>query len=98
MTALAVVEDLEVLEHRVRELDPGAPLLAVEKLDLHPGPERLDDGIVEGVTDGTHRESRPPRHAPCRTSSPRRARSLPTPPPDHNPAPRDIHPRPRKPS
>jgi hypothetical protein len=32
MTAL-VVEDLEALEHRVHELDPSAPLLAVEKLD-----------------------------------------------------------------
>jgi len=39
MTALAVVEDLEVLEHRVRELDPGMPLLTVEQLDLHPGPD-----------------------------------------------------------
>jgi len=41
----AVVEDLDVLEDRVRELDPGPPSPAVEQFDLHPGPERLDDGV-----------------------------------------------------
>ncbi len=34
MAALTIVEDLDVLEDRVRELDPGLPLLAVEQLDL----------------------------------------------------------------
>jgi hypothetical protein len=33
---------------------PGAPPLAVEHLDLHPRPERLDHGIVEAVRDVTH--------------------------------------------
>ena len=36
MTALAVVEDLDVLEDGVGELDPRAPPLAVEEFDLHP--------------------------------------------------------------
>ena len=32
----AVVEHLDVLEDRVRELDPGLPAARVEQLDLHP--------------------------------------------------------------
>jgi len=35
VSALAVVEDLDVLEHRVGELEAGGPSLAVEELDLH---------------------------------------------------------------
>ena len=31
----------------------GVPL-TVEKFDLHPGPERFDDGVVETVADGSH--------------------------------------------
>src|SRR5216117_4082063 len=42
----AVVEDLQVLKDRVGQLDPGLPAVAVQQLDLHPGPERLDHGIV----------------------------------------------------
>lgn len=34
VTALAVVRDLDVLEDRVRELDSGLPIAAVEELDL----------------------------------------------------------------
>ena len=45
VAALAVVEDLQVLEHRVCQLDPRAPAGAVEQLDLHPGPEGLGDGV-----------------------------------------------------
>ena len=36
VSALAVVPDLDVVEHRIGELDPGGPALAVEELDLHP--------------------------------------------------------------
>src|SRR3954452_25314799 len=53
--AAAVVEDLEVVEHRVGQLDAGVPSMAVEELDLHPGPEGLDDGVVVAVADGSHR-------------------------------------------
>jgi hypothetical protein len=49
VTPLAVVEDLEVLEHGVAQLDAGAPLLAVEHLGLRASPERLDCGVVEAV-------------------------------------------------
>jgi hypothetical protein len=33
--ALPVVEDLQVLEDRVGQLDPGPPAATVEQLDLH---------------------------------------------------------------
>src|ERR1700680_4278676 len=55
VTALTVMEDLEVFEDRVRQLASGAPSLAVEEFDLHPTPERLDDRIVVAVADGAHR-------------------------------------------
>ncbi len=37
--ALSIVEDLEVLEDRVRELDARVPSLPIEKLDLETTPE-----------------------------------------------------------
>jgi hypothetical protein len=51
MTALAVVEDLEVFEDRIRELDPCSPDPPVEEFDLHPAPERLDHGVIETAAD-----------------------------------------------
>ncbi len=50
MTALAVVEDLEVLEDRVGQLDPGAPGLLVEELDVEPSQHPIylkADGVTE---------------------------------------------------
>jgi hypothetical protein len=54
MSALAVVEDLEVLEDRIRQLDSGPPDPSVEELDLHPAPERLDHRVIEATPDRTH--------------------------------------------
>ena len=51
MPALAVVEDLEVLEDGVGQLDAGLPSAAVEQPDLHPARERFDDGVIERVAD-----------------------------------------------
>ena len=51
MASAAVVEDLDVLEDRVRELDSGLPPSAVEKLDLHRGPEALHHSVVQAVSD-----------------------------------------------
>lgn len=51
----AVVEDLDVLEDRVRELDPRLPLLPVQQLDLHARPERLHHRIVQAIADGPER-------------------------------------------
>jgi hypothetical protein len=59
VASLPVVEDLEVLKDRVGQLDAGSPPLAVQEFGLHPGPERLDDGVVVGVTDGAHRGQQP---------------------------------------
>ncbi len=39
MVALAVVEDLKVIEHGVGQLDPGPPALPVGDLDLESRPE-----------------------------------------------------------
>ena len=50
-----VVEVLDPLGDGDRELDLGAPLLAVEQLDLHGAPERLHRGVVVAVADGAHR-------------------------------------------
>jgi hypothetical protein len=50
-TALAIVEDLEVLEDRVRQLHPSPPAPTVQALDLHPAPERLDHGVMEATPD-----------------------------------------------
>jgi hypothetical protein len=46
MAALAVVEDLDVLEDSGPGLLPGGPVLAVEQLGLEGGEEALGDGVV----------------------------------------------------
>lgn len=50
-----VVEHLDVLEDRVRELDARLPRLPVQQLDLHRRPERLHHRIVEAIADGPER-------------------------------------------
>tara|TARA_B100000315_G_C14580941_1_gene590427 strand:+ start:183 stop:692 length:510 start_codon:yes stop_codon:yes gene_type:complete len=55
VAALAVVEDLEVLEDGVGQLDSGPPAFPVEDLDLESRPEGLDYGVVETVADRAHR-------------------------------------------
>jgi hypothetical protein len=54
VAALAVVEDLEVLEDGVGQLDPGPPAFPVEDLDLESHPEGPDYGVVETVVDQDH--------------------------------------------
>src|SRR5690349_8708943 len=44
VSAAGVVEELDVVVDRGRELDPRLPGLAVEQLDLHAAPERFDHG------------------------------------------------------
>ena len=46
MPSLPVVEDLKGLEDGVGELQACPPAPSVEQLDLHAGPERLDDGVM----------------------------------------------------
>src|SRR5260370_37396232 len=55
MATLAVVKGLEVLKHRVSELNASAPSFSVEQLDLHPTPKGLHHGVVETVADRAHR-------------------------------------------
>jgi hypothetical protein len=52
--ALAVVEDLQVLKDRIGQLNAGPPALPVQQLDLHPGPERLDHGVINPGADPAH--------------------------------------------
>ena len=59
VAALAVVEDLEVVEDRVGQFQAGAPSLAVEQLGLHPSPEGLDHRVVVAVADGSHGGQQP---------------------------------------
>ena len=55
MAALAVVEDLQILEDRVRQLQSCMPLAVVEQLGLNPARERFHHGIVIAVADRAHR-------------------------------------------
>ena len=76
VTSLSVVEDLEVLEDRVGELDASLPLATVEQLDLHAAPERLDDRVVEAVTDRSHRRDEPGFLCPTRERPRRELRAV----------------------
>ena len=51
----ALAKDLQVLKDRISQLEAGPPAVPVQQLDLHPGPEGLDHGIVVADTDATHR-------------------------------------------
>ena len=57
VAALAVVEDLEVVEDRVRQLDACLPSLAVQQLGLYSSLGRLDDRVVEAITNRPHRSA-----------------------------------------
>ena len=55
VASLGVVPDLDVVVDRAGEFDACLPSSAVEQLDLHAGPERLDHRIVERGTNSTDR-------------------------------------------
>lgn len=55
MTALTIVEDLEVFEERGRELQSGRPSLPVQEFDLDTAPERFHQGVVVTRSDRAHR-------------------------------------------
>src|SRR3712207_1795888 len=55
VSALTVVEDLQVLEERGGQLQARGPGLAIQQLDLHPAPERLHQGVVETCPHSAHR-------------------------------------------
>jgi hypothetical protein len=54
-----VVPALDVVVDRTGEFDAGLPALAVQQLDLHPRPERLDHRIIERDADGTNGRRQP---------------------------------------
>jgi hypothetical protein len=59
VAALLVIEDLDPLEDRLRQLLSRGPVLAVEELGLQCGKEALGDGVVEGVADAAIEPRRP---------------------------------------
>lgn len=60
------MEDLEVLKHRLGELDAHLPTLSIEQLDLHPAPERFDHGVVVAFAHRSHRRAQSGLHGPRR--------------------------------
>jgi hypothetical protein len=59
VAALAVVEDLDEVEHRRPQGLAGWPVVAVQQLAFQGGEEALGDGVVERVTDGAIEATRP---------------------------------------
>ena len=55
MATFAVVKDLDVLKHRVSELNASAPSFSVEQFDLHPTPKGLHHRVVKTVADRARR-------------------------------------------
>ena len=49
-----LVAVLDVVGDSYAELFHGAPGAGVEQFGLHPSPERLDEGVVIAVADGSH--------------------------------------------
>jgi hypothetical protein len=47
---LPVMENLKVLEYRVRQLKARVPAFTVEQFDLHPRPERLHLAVVAALS------------------------------------------------
>lgn len=59
MAPLAIVECLDVVEHRAGELETGPPTLTIEQLDLHARPEALHDRVIERVVVGAEKRHEP---------------------------------------
>jgi hypothetical protein len=59
MSSATVVEALDVLEDRVRELHSGIPALAIEQPGLQACPERFREGAVVRVADAGERGQQP---------------------------------------
>lgn len=59
MPALAIAEDLAVLEYGVGQFDPRFPSFSIQKFRLHSAPERFDPGVVITIADRSHRRNQP---------------------------------------
>ena len=53
MASLSIVEDLDVVEHRIREFEPRLPPLSVQQFNLHARPEGFHHRVIKGVADGS---------------------------------------------
>lgn len=54
VSAVGVVEDLDVVMNLIRERDPGLPFLSVQQLNLHSTPEAHLHGVVVGRANRVH--------------------------------------------
>ena len=61
MASLPVVGDLDVIENRVRQVDPGPPFTPNQELDLHAELKRLHRGVVVVIADRAKRGHQPNR-------------------------------------
>ena len=52
---MTVVEDLDVVEDRVRQIEPSSPRLSVQQFDLHRRPTRFHHRVVVPATDRPER-------------------------------------------
>ena len=65
VATLAVVEDLDEVEHRSSQGLAAWPVVAVEQLTLQGGEEALGHRVVQGVADGAHRGDQAGRAEPA---------------------------------
>ena len=59
LAPFAVVEDFQVFEDSDCEFETGLPASSVQQFDLHTSPEQFHEGVVEAVSDGSHRPNGP---------------------------------------
>lgn len=54
MPPAGVVPTFDPFEDRAGQFESGGPVVAVEELALHRGPERFDEGVVDAGGDASH--------------------------------------------
>ncbi len=59
VSASPIVEDLQVLEDRIRDFNTGLPSRSIEEFDLHGAPGRFDHRVAVAVAHGAHRWHQP---------------------------------------
>ena len=59
VAALLVMEGIDVVSRRRAQFENRCPFSPVPQLSLHPGPERLDHGIVITIANSSEAEPQP---------------------------------------
>lgn len=55
VATLSLVEELDLVKDRVRELGPGLPFLPVEQFEMHRRRKRLHYLVAQAIADGSER-------------------------------------------